>query len=303
MIDGVSFTGCWMEQNSLKSAFSKYASGKLKEAEIEFSAILEEMPFCYDAALGLGLVAIRCGDYEKATEYLTLALKGHSRVARIYLLLAFALAKQGKIDIAKEWFTSAIEIDPNDEHIPRVKSAILLEEGKIDEAEKLILQYLPSHLDESWDMWNDIGRISYANEDYERAMECFLKAIESAEKMGLAVACVYHNLGLCYNAIGDYINARKFFNYSLQIDSSFAPSCCAIGLIEASEGEYERAEEFILKAIELSPEEPSYWYAMAQVKSEQGDQSSAEHYYQEGYKIFRMLFPTDTPPDGSGGRS
>lgn len=291
-----------MKQDALNRAFNNYAKGKLKEAEAEFSAILEDEPSCYDAALGLGLVAIQCGEYEKATDYLILALNGHPRSARIYLLLSLALARQGRTDIAREWLLSASQINPNDERIPRIESAILVEEGRFEEAEKVILSYSLSHPDETWDMWNDIGRIFYAEENPEKAMEYFLKAAESAAKMGLSVPCIYHNIGLCCNAIGDYINARKAFSRSLQIDPSFAPSLCALGLLEASEYEYERAEELILRAIEISPDEPSYWYAMAEVKSEQGDQGAAEHYYQEGYRIFKALFPTESPPDGAGGK-
>lgn len=278
-------------EEEISRAFSLLAKGLFSDAELLLEVLHAKDPSNCDVVLGLATLRMHCADYEKALDLLLRAAEMRPEIGRIHLLIALALAKLHRPREAQEFLATARELDASDERIPRVEAAILMEEGKLEQALELLTTYALDNPEGSWDVWNDLGTLYYQLEQYERAQESFRRAIDVAQTMGLDVPFVHFNLGLCHNAVGDYDAAKDEFSAALALDSSFAPAWAALGLLIAADGDYERAADFVGRAIDIDPDTPAHWYAMGQVMEFAGDKQAAKHYFTEGYKALRRQRP------------
>ena len=290
-------------QNSVQKCVSEALAlvflGKFADAELALQSLRLEHGDNPDVALGLALLRLYCADYEGALAFLGEALPKKPDVARIHILMAFALAKTHRIDEATEYFYAAKGLNPDDERLLRVEAAIMMEHGKSEEALGALSMYALEHPDDPWDVWNDLGTLYYISEQFESAEQSFHQAIKSAGSMGLVIPFVHFNLALCCNAVGRLEEAKEQLSIVLENDSSFAPAWAALGLIVAGDGEFERAIEFLNHAIEIQPENPSHWYVMGKIMEQCGDIEAAEHYICEGNKAFKILQPDGEIPDAT----
>ncbi|RKZ25700.1 hypothetical protein DRQ26_05515, partial [bacterium] len=236
-------------------------------------------------------------NYSEALPLLKSSLAQKSDVARVHILIAFVLAKLNRIDEASEFLKSAAQLDAEDERIQRVEAVILTSQGRFEEALASLSRYALDHPDDTWDVWNDLGMLYYQQEQYQQAEDSFRQAIKSAGAMGLVIPFVHFNLALCFNAVGRYSDAKEQLSIALEEDSELASAWSVLGLLVAVDEDYERAIEYIERAIDLQPENPSHWFAMAQVMEIYGDQSAAQHYFEEGYKAAQNIQALREIPD------
>ena len=278
-------------KDAVSEALALVFLGKFADAELALSAMRTKEPDNPDICEALAILRIYAADYENALPLLDEAMRKMPDSARACILVALSLVKLHRLDEAAELYKIACELAPDDERLIRVEGAILIEQGNYDEALDCLSRYALEHPDDPWDVWNDLGSVYYAMQQFERA-------IEMAKRMGLSIPFVHFNRALCANALGNYENAKEYLSIALEADCELAPAWAALGLLIAADGEYERAADFIAKAIELEPEEPSHWYAMAQVMELSGDNEAASHYLTEGYKAAKRLQPDGEIPDG-----
>lgn len=270
---------------SIKTAFALVALGNFADAELALKALHAENPENPDILLGLAILLIYSADYESALPLLKKAMYKKPKVARIQILLSLVLAKLHRVDEAQEFFSSIYELAPEDDRLIRVRAAILMEQGKLSEALDSLSRYALNHPDDPWDVWNDLGSLYYQQEQYEQAEEAFRFALKSAENMGLNIPFVHFNLALCCSACGRYDEAKEQLSIALESDSELAPAWAALGVLVANDEDFDRAINFVGRAIELQPENPSHWYAMAQVMELFGDHKAAERCIGEGYRV------------------
>jgi len=287
-----------MSEDRIKEAFKLYSQGKFEDAEYEFAKVLVKEPDNPDALTGLGLIKSHLAEYEQALRYLGEALKRRPKVARLHYLLAIALLKLGRLDEAEEYYHSGMEIDRHDELARRYEALKLYSQGQYDEALKKYSDFVSDNPEQMWDVWNELGTLYYINQEYELARQAFQNAVMLARAMNLSLPFVHYNLGLCYNAMSDYESAREQFSVALELDSQLAAAWAALGVLIAYDEDYDRAIEFVDRAIDIEPENPSHWLAMAKVYELSGDRGSAEHYYQQAYQLFREMSPDFEIPDG-----
>ncbi len=282
----------------IRNAFKLYSQGKFEEAEIEFAKVLVGEPDDPDALTGMGLIKVHMGEYDQALTFLGEALKRRPKVARLHYLMALTLLKLGRLDESEEYFYSGLEIDPEDALASRYQALKLYAQGNYEEALKRYSDFVSENPGQMWDVWNELGTLYYINQQYEFAREAFENAIELARAMNLSLPFVHYNLGLCYNAMSDYAAAREQFSIALEMDSQLAAAWAALGVLIAYDEDYDRAVEFVDRAIEIEPENPSHWLAMAKVYELSGDKSAADHYYTQAYQLFREISPDFEIPDG-----
>jgi len=78
---------------------------------------------------------------------------------------------------------------------------------------------------------------------------------------------------------GDFNTAESSLVKALRIDSNCLPALHILGLIKASQNQHENAAEFLKKAVELNPADPSLQYNLAKALAEAGlDEESLEHH-------------------------
>ena len=285
-------------EKRIKEGFRLYAEGKFEDAELEFSRALSEDLSSADAYMGMGLIKFHLGEYDLALGYLGEALRLRPEVARLHYLVALTLLKLGRGDEGDEYYESGREIDRHDEMAVRYQALRLYSRGQYEEALKKYRDFVEDNPNQMWDVWNELGTLYYINQQYELARESFQNAITLAGQMNLSLPFVHYNLGLCYNAMSDYPAAREQFSIALEMDSQLAAAWAALGVLIAYDEDYDRAIEFVDRAIELEPENPSHWLAMAKVYELSGDKAGAQHYYSQAYQLLRELSPDLEIPDG-----
>ena len=141
-----------------------------------------------------------------------------------------------------------------------------IKEDRKAETKTIIRQLEPSELYSPTDI--ELAREHYnkgvtfqKNEDYEKAINSYLKAIEVDSNFTDAM----DNVGVCYRILGDYENAIKYYKMSLEIlpENDFA--LMNIALVYRLTNEFEKAIEHYNRLIECEPENPEGYYGVGGV--------------------------------------
>jgi tetratricopeptide (TPR) repeat protein len=280
-----------MKQIELAIGFLQ--NGKFADAELVLQNELAKNADNPEALSTLGILKIYCADYEEAAALLSRAStkKAFNPVTQLYLSLS--LAKLNRIEEAEEIFLEVKALAPDNPKLPRIEGAILLGKKNFDEALTILTTYAQENPDEQWDLWNDIGMLYFIFEQFQLGKEAFEKSIELSNAIGLTIPFVHYNLALCLNSLCEIPEAKEQLSIALQQDAELAPAWAVLGLLEAGDGDYDRAKSYIEKAIDLQPEEPTNWFAMAQIMEMSGDNEGAAHYYEEGSIALRRISPND----------
>ncbi|MDR1858773.1 MAG: tetratricopeptide repeat protein [Treponema sp.] len=118
------------------------------------------------------------GDYDRAIESYTEAIKLNPQYAKAYSRCGFAYAHKGDLDRAIADCNHAIRLDPNDGHA-----------------------------------YNERGIVYRNKDDYDRAIEDYTKAIRLAPNN----AMLYNNRGEAFDAKGDYDRAIADYNEAIRL--------------------------------------------------------------------------------------
>jgi tetratricopeptide (TPR) repeat protein len=119
-----------------------------------------------------------------------------------------------------------------------------------------------------------------------------VKRFTSAEIIGRAsdtnrlTAMFYHQFGATLEQKGDYTEAVKYLEKSLELDPNFAPSANHLGYMWAERGEnLERAKELIARALKVEPESDAYLDSMAWVLFKLGKPREALPFMLQAVKL------------------
>jgi tetratricopeptide (TPR) repeat protein len=133
--------------------------------------------------------------------------------------------------------------------------------------------------------------LALANSRVDKLEEA-VKHFNSAEIIGRAsdtnrlTAMFYHQFGATLEQKGDYSEAVKYLEKSLELDPDFAPSANHLGYMWAERGEnLERAKELIARALKAEPESEAYLDSMAWVLFKLGQPREALPYMLRAVKI------------------
>lgn len=128
----------------------------------------------------------------------------------------------------------------------------------------------------------------YSEGRYELAIEAYTRAIVSGELDPSALAIVYNNRGVAYNAIGDYDHAIADYQEALSLQPGDPTTLRNLrialtrrAVAAANAGKYEEALADLGKAIELEPSHPLAWLRRAEVYMELGQLDRARRDLEE----------------------
>lgn len=109
---------------------------------------------------------------------------------------------------------------------------------------------------------NDIGNLYKRQNQYEKALDYFFRALEFSEEIGMdrAIGSIVSNIGLSYFELDEVDKAEEFYHKALEINErlddrhGMSINYNNLGLLHGDLGEYERALEYHLSALEIRQE-------------------------------------------------
>ena len=122
---------------------------------------------------------------------------------------------------------------------------IELQAGNLDEAERH-LRGAQSLNPNSPQLWNNLGGLAMARDDYLGASEHFDRALELDPDLSYALV----NAAQAQARLGNAIEAEKLLRRALDLDASDAEAASKLGLIMAKQGRYGEARALFQQAIE-----------------------------------------------------
>ncbi len=152
-----------------------------------------------------------------------------------------------------------------------------------DENEKMIIQneYNESSNQLTAEDWFQKGYNSFEIEEYDKAIECFQKAIEIHPDFAEA----YYNMGTVYHYKGNYDRAIECYHKALEINPNHAKAFNNMGSSYYYKINYDKAIECYHKAIEINPDYADAYYNMGIVYGKKRNNDKAIECYQKAIEI------------------
>ena len=120
-----------------------------------------------------------------------------------------------------------------------------LEEGNLEEAERA-LRFSRQLNEDSAELWNNLGGLAMAREDFHAALEHFRTALAIAPDVPYALV----NAAQAHSRTGNVIEAGRLLERALEIDPADAEAANKLGLVLARQGRLSEARAMFEKAIE-----------------------------------------------------
>lgn len=126
------------------------------------------------------------------------------------------------------------------------KAFSLHNEGKLDEAEKIYLDFLAENPKQP-DVSNLLGLIYLQKKELEKAQQLFTDAVA-----GFSCAEFYQNLGLVYYNKKDYPNSMECFSKAIDFEKNNVDFIRNFAKMAKQSGQIEYAIDFYKKALKLN---------------------------------------------------
>ncbi len=228
--------------------FSRIQIGYWRSSVALFEHALEVDPTNSRAYNNLASALASQGSLEKAIEYYTKALWLKPDHAKVHNNLAIILANQGKTSVAKFHYKAAIQSDPLMAEAYFNLAAVLMDEKKYDEA----ISYYRKSIEidpENYSGVSGIGAVYVRQEKYELAIPYFLKAL--AINPGFAAA--HHDYGLALAKLGRLKEATEQFTEAIRLQPDFASAHNKLGVTLALQGRFDEALFHLKECLRITP--------------------------------------------------
>lgn len=255
-----------------------------------FKDILKSDDKNEDAYIGLILAYQLTKDIPEAEKIISAALKKFTHNSRIFYQIYWFYNEQGNYTKADEYLSEAIKVDPSWTQLYVNRAEVLNKLNKNFEAIQLI-QYVQKTYPEDLDMhegvgWyylgrnqalkarkefeyilskqpnnifglNGIGGSYFFQERYTEAEDYFRQVIELDKE-----SAVFHNnlawALLRQNDTGKYDEVHKHASIALKIDPNYDSAIGCLGILAFKKGNLLESEDYFLRSIQLSPSRGSY---------------------------------------------
>ena len=248
----------------LNKAIALTQKGYTKEAEALYLELLSNEPENYLLLSTLGLFYVNVRDFDKASEYLKKACSIKETLGTVSAL-GFAEFEKREFEKAAEILEKALTLGENPDiynklilslfQIKNYKKAVeyaikmyekypnntdaishmvkaLTQSGKLMEAEKLCVGYLREHPD-SASLWFHLGFLKeLIYSDDKQACECYKQALELGNNEA------YYNIAVSYQKQGDFEKAEEFYNKMLELYPNDIDTLTSLGMCKLTQKKF-----------------------------------------------------------------
>jgi class 3 adenylate cyclase/predicted ATPase len=232
----------------------------------------------WQAAVGLGQVEQRVGDYEEATACYQAALDEWEEAApearaRVMLRLGQVWEKRGDLQKAESHLRQALaQLGDTSTMFPVLRARIYSalgslgrRRGDLTAAQEWLEKGLAlvsdtEHYDVLSSILNRLGGVHYNRGEWDKAADCTERALELRERMGDVVGSArsLNNLAILKHTSGDWDGALADFERAAELHERIGEveglslSYSNLGLLYTERGEWDRAEENLRRSLAIA---------------------------------------------------
>ena len=171
--------------------------------------------------------------------------------------LGEAYMGQGEYTKALREFKKAEELFSKDHLLQEDLGLAYLAKGSPDQAIehlKLSLKIKPDYSP----ALNNLGTAYMEKEDWQAAIDCFLKVKE--DMLYMTPHYPLTNLGFAYYKLKEYDKAVSYLKEAIELNSKFPKAYHNLGLVYIATGDYDKAIASLERAAELAPKEAPIYF-------------------------------------------
>ena len=208
--------------------------------------------------------------------------------------MALDKKNEEKLDLAKNYvlsnnFYAALELfkelnedDPKNPEIKLLFGVTLLRSDNYQEAFRVLSEALKIQPDIHLAN-HALGSALFMIEDYQEALSAFNREIEINPNYPDA----YCDKGYALNELGNYQEALQAGNIAIKLDRNYADAYNCISVALNHMHNLSEARNFAIKAIDLDSSKHNYFYNLASIEKDLGDEQSSIEFYLKAITIKR----------------
>jgi len=213
-----------------------------------------------------------------------------------YVYLSETFMAQGRADEAVQALDEGVRNNPGNYALLSAFGTLLVMSRRDDRAEEVLKQTL-TVIDFDPDVWNNLGGVRMRKGDYEKALECFDRAVSLDAHFALA----YLNIGMVrmtlYFGKGrnpeDLALAVKNFRQAVSLDPGLNPALRGLGAASMASGKVDEAIAAWEKAVAANPKDDFSTYNLGLAYFNKGDKTRALRCFETYLDLKKDSLTTD----------
>ena len=233
---------------AFQEAVEHHRSGRLKQAEQAYRALLAKQPENVDALHGLGVIAMQVGQPAEAVRLISHAVSQRPESMAFYSNLGMAHQALKQYPEAEAAFRRAIQLDPEVGGLFFNLANCFKEQARLTEAVHTYKQAIdrqPSHASAYMNLGNCYRELGML----EQARQSLLTSIQ----INPSAAEAYMNLANVLSSLGQPREAEACCRHALALQPTLGHAYTNLGNALRSQGRKPEAAEAYQRAIELLP--------------------------------------------------
>lgn len=238
-------------------------AGEYARAEPALETYVAEKPDSWQALYQLGYVYYRLHKIWPAVQVLSRSLSVNVKNAEAHKILGLCFTILERLDLAQKELAIAVELNPASVESHYSLGRVYYELGSYLEAAQAMEKALkldPTYLK----AYHNLGLTYEALEDFQRAREYFVKGRELNEKAAKPAEWPYIDFASFCNRRGEYNKALELLTVPLMRASKIDQAHFQRAKAFRGLGQWESCVEALKQAIEVNPNNPEFYYSLAQ---------------------------------------
>jgi tetratricopeptide (TPR) repeat protein len=250
------------EGGTIEHAASLYFQGRYDEAATAYRAIVAAEPRNVDALYQLAAVQLARGLCFEALEYVERAITLVPDEPRLHAMRGYLLDDFELYDEALAAYERAIELDPADPHTHNNRGVLLEALGREEEAAESFGRALELDPELPTAVFHTAMNLVKLDRDEEALalLEGRFGKIDDAPDL-----CAL--MGQALWKMGKLPEARAKYERALEIAPNFPQALAGYAALLEEQGEIERAEDLLLRAIDAAPKSGALYMALSNLRT------------------------------------